>query len=148
MRLFAVVPAVVCALMILPGCSSPTAPTPEMVILTPKPNMQLRIGDTVTVSWKCQDCDGVKASFAKLKLNRQVSAGQFDTVGEIAQGFLTDSRSWNVGVVDYHGPNSSGRITVEPGFYFIEVSSYPAPDATTWTEATSGFDGVAIELVR
>ena len=122
------------------GCGSPTEPTPEMVILSPKPNAQLKIGEMITIQWQCVACKGIKGDRAVVKLNSRISGGQC----EITTGFLTDSRSWVVGDIKY----ARYATTVSPGFYYIEVSSYPPPSDTSWTEATSGFGGVLIEIVH
>ena len=131
--------------MTLTACGKlSNVPNSRIVILSPKPHTQLKIGETVTIQWACQDCEAVMAGTARVRLNaRDSNSSMFNSLGVITTGFLSDSRPWTVGRYEMlYGPEPG------PGFYYIEVSSYPPPNDYSWTEATSGFDGVLIELVQ
>src|SRR4030042_1687588 len=84
-----------------------------MVILSPKPNAQLKIGEMITIQWQCVACKGIKGDRAVVKLNSRISGGQFTGQGEITTGFLTDSRSWVVGDIKY------ARYRRRGGFLYI-----------------------------
>jgi len=138
--------AAIAAVLGLAACGeNPSAPTPTMAILSPKANTQLKIGEIITIQWQCVNCEKVKGDLARVVLNSRVSDVQFTELGQIAMGFRTDSRSWVVGSVQ---TSDRGPMTMQPGFYYIAVYSYPPPNSSQWTEATSGFDGVLVELVR
>lgn len=112
------------AISVVVGCSSPTEPTrPELTILNPRGGETFKLGDPVTIRWRCTACERVSTSAVSVELSWELGGGQF-TTRHITVGLVSGDYEWRAGYVG----DGNSKFSVEPGVYQLRVSDYPPPN--------------------
>lgn len=101
--------------LITGACSKSMADkNPRIVVVTNLSGKTLKPGDTVNLSWRCEECEDIHGDSVLVKLCPE--SNDLRNCNQIAFGPLTGSASWTV--------------YATPGFYRLDFTSYPPSSGT------------------